>query len=186
MTCLEAQSNIMAFIDKKLPEENVSDFVRHMRYCPNCAEELEIYYTLIVGMRQLDNDREMSQDFKKDLNDELDRLENRIKSAKRFKMSSVVAALILLVVAGGIFYSAVLAKVYNAEQRIKKERQGETYSYDYFGSYMEICARNLIEDNKPKEVVIVEPTVYDRIHEFNILHPEILNPPEEDEDGNQS
>ena len=65
MTCLEAQSNIMAFIEKKLPDDVIPDFVKHMRYCKNCREELEIYYTLIVGMHQVDNNQELSQNFAK-------------------------------------------------------------------------------------------------------------------------
>ena len=88
MTCLEAQSNIMAFVDKKLDDDSTQNFVRHMKHCDNCAEELEIYYTLIVGMRQLDNNEELSHNFKKDLYDELTRIENKAKNAKRFKIST--------------------------------------------------------------------------------------------------
>ena len=88
MTCLEAQSNIMAFIEKKLPDDVIPDFVKHMRYCKNCREELEIYYTLIVGMHQVDNNQELSQNFAKDLENELNRLEHRVKQAKRFKFST--------------------------------------------------------------------------------------------------
>ena len=65
MTCLEAQSNIMAFIEKKLPDDVIPDFVKHMRYCKNCREELEIYYTLIVGMHQVDNNQELSQNLQR-------------------------------------------------------------------------------------------------------------------------
>ena len=83
MTCLEAQSNIMAFIEGRLPEDQIEDFVRHMNYCPNCFEELEIYYTLIVGMRQLDDNTELSHNFTKDLNDELDKLTSRLKKCKK-------------------------------------------------------------------------------------------------------
>ena len=65
MTCLEAQSNIMAFIEKKLPDDVIPGFVKHMRYCKNCREELEIYYTLIIGTHQVDNNQELSQNFAK-------------------------------------------------------------------------------------------------------------------------
>lgn len=51
-------------------------------------EELEIYYTLIVGMHQVDNNQELSQNFAKDLENELNRLEHRVKQAKRFKFST--------------------------------------------------------------------------------------------------
>ena len=54
MNCLEAQSKIMAFIENKLPDDELREFIKHVRSCKNCYEELDIYYTLIVGMKQLD------------------------------------------------------------------------------------------------------------------------------------
>ena len=43
MNCLEAQSKIVAFIENKLDDGEMLEFVRHIRSCENCAEELEIY-----------------------------------------------------------------------------------------------------------------------------------------------
>ena len=108
MTCLEAQSNIMAFIDNKLPDERIAEFVHHVRYCPNCMEELEIYYTLIVGMRQLDNNDELSHDFKQQLNNELERLENKVKNAKRAKVSTFGVVFGFAVVLLLFFYNQCL------------------------------------------------------------------------------
>ena len=53
MTCLEAQSKIMAFIENKLPDDELKEFIKHVKNCENCSEELEIYYTLIVGMKKI-------------------------------------------------------------------------------------------------------------------------------------
>ena len=131
MTCLEAQSNIMAFVEKKLPDDKVTDFVRHMRYCKNCSEELEIYYTLVVGMRQLDNNEELSKDFKEELNKELNRLDHKVKSVKRFKISTFSVVFVVAVVIMFFWYTRILGKVYNIEQSILKQQQGETYFYDY-------------------------------------------------------
>ena len=41
---------------------------------------------MIVGMHQVDNNQELSQNFAKDLENELNRLEHRVKQAKRFKL----------------------------------------------------------------------------------------------------
>lgn len=146
MTCLEAQSNIMAFIDKKLPDDKVNDFVRHVKSCPNCSEELEIYYTLIVGTRQLDNNEELSKDFKKDLNNELNKLSNKVKKAKRFKVSTFGVCCVALIASFALFYSACLKKVYNIEQFVIKEKQGDTYFYDCFGEYIDLCNYDLIAE----------------------------------------
>ena len=146
MTCLEAQSNIMAFIEKKLPDDVIPGFVKHMRYCKNCREELEIYYTLIVGMHQVDNNQELSQNFAKDLENELNRLEHRV-------------------------YNQCLDKVYNIEQRMKLEAQGDTYFYDTFGSEMSVCLNDIVQEvqiaQKPKE-----STFYEKLREYQLTHPE--------------
>ncbi len=170
MTCLEAQSNIMAFVDKKLPDDKISDFVRHMRYCPNCAEELEIYYTLIVGMRQLDNNENLSHNFKKDLNDELTKIDNRVKNAKRFKISTFSIVFVAMVIGVMIFYNSCLHKVYKIEQMMIKEDQGQHYFYDYYGEYIGMCKEDLIAEAKQNSKP-VEKTFYEKIHSYNLTHP---------------
>lgn len=56
MTCKEAESLVMPFIHHELPETKLEDFLEHIETCENCREELEIYYTVDVGIRQLDAD----------------------------------------------------------------------------------------------------------------------------------
>ena len=171
MTCLEAQSNIMAFVEKKLPDDKVKDFVKHMKNCPNCSEELEIYYTLIIGMRELDNNEELSQDFKKELNEELNRINNKVKKVKRFKVSSFSIICATAIAAFFLFYNSCLIKAYNIEQRIIKDRQGQYYFYDNYSQLIELSGRDLILENTKKDVK-EEDTFYKRIHIYNIFHQE--------------
>jgi len=169
MTCLEAQSNIMAFIDRKLPDDKINDFVRHMKYCPNCSEELEIYYTLVVGMKQLDNNLVLSQNFKYDLDNELNRLESKVKKAKRFKISTFSIVFGLVIFLMFVVYNQILNKVYNIEQIMIKNEQGETYFYDCFSDFISMCDGDLIvyynDIDKP-----VEKTFYEKVHFYNLLH----------------
>ncbi|MGN0389665.1 MAG: zf-HC2 domain-containing protein [Wujia sp.] len=171
MTCLEAQSNIMMFIEKKLPDDVIPDFVRHMRYCKNCFEELEIYYTLIVGMHQVDNNQELSQNFKKDLEQELNRLEHKVKSAKRFKVSTFGISFIASVMLLFFLYNQCLEKVYTIEQRMKLESQGETYFYDTFGEEMTFCMQDIISDSQAKQKK-TESTFYEKLREYQRTHPQ--------------
>ena len=56
MTCKEAESLVMPYIHHELDDRQMEEFLEHIENCENCKEELEIYYTVDVGIRQLDSD----------------------------------------------------------------------------------------------------------------------------------
>lgn len=134
MNCLEAQSKIMAFIENKLPDDELREFIKHVRSCKNCYEELEIYYTLIVGMKQLDEEDNISTDFENALDKKLDEEMNILTTVKRIANSTILVG-IAAVVAGLIWlYSGALDKVYNYEQNSKLNEQTQYYYADFFSS----------------------------------------------------
>lgn len=55
LTCKEAERMVMPYIDNQLNENELEAFVQHVEMCPSCKEELEIYYTVFLGLRQLEN-----------------------------------------------------------------------------------------------------------------------------------
>ncbi|MBQ8913986.1 MAG: zf-HC2 domain-containing protein [Lachnospiraceae bacterium] len=180
MTCLEAQSNIMAFIDGKLSDDEVVDFVRHMQSCKNCSEELEIYYTLIIGMRRLDNNEDLPQNFKLLLEEDLDNAKNRIQKAKRFKISTFGVFFAAFVFVLFLFYGRILQKVHTIEQITIKERQGDFYFLNNFRDYISFDENDIIVYQKEK-FTKKEETVYERIKSYNITHN--YNPFEEEEEN---
>ncbi|MEY8351942.1 zf-HC2 domain-containing protein [Lachnospiraceae bacterium 54-53] len=56
MTCKEVERLVMPYINDELTDEELQEFLEHMESCPNCREELEIYFTVDVGIRQLDSE----------------------------------------------------------------------------------------------------------------------------------
>ena len=54
MTCKEAERLVIPYIHHQLDDDTMSEFLEHIEVCPNCKEELEIYYTVEAGIRQLD------------------------------------------------------------------------------------------------------------------------------------
>lgn len=56
VTCKEAEALVMPYIRHELSDEIMEEFLEHIDTCENCKEELEIYYTVDVGIRQLDVD----------------------------------------------------------------------------------------------------------------------------------
>ena len=162
MTHLEAQSYIMPFIEGKVPDNKQEDFVIHMKNCKTCHEELEIYYTLLVGMKKLDSQTEISTDFSTDLERELSRMSHHVRNRRSVKVSAfsvIMAAFLLLGVA---VYAGVLNKVQDFEQRSKLADQGGFYYHDYLDSYFQLDDKDNIAKSmqikKDKEV-----TGYQRI-----------------------
>ncbi len=175
MNCLETQSKIMAFIENKLPDDELREFIKHVRSCKNCYEELDIYYTLIVGMKQLDESDNISTDFKNALDRHLDEEMNRLTTVKRIANSTILVV-IALVVAGLIWlYSGALDKVYNYEQTSKLNEQSKYYYLDFFESRLlndeeyDVSAidKYYIENNKKQD----ESTEFmKKVHKYNLSH----------------
>ncbi len=167
MNCLEAQSKIMAFIDNKLPDEELREFIKHVRNCENCAEELEIYYTLIVGMKQLDESDNVSTNFEEALNKRLDEEMTRMTAVKRIATSTIMIVIAAVVTGLVWVYSGVLDKVYRYDQAAKLKEQPE-YMYaevfkdrlfkdaDYTLAYLE----NIYEEDSPEEQLTDEGLLF--------------------------
>lgn len=132
MNCLEAQSKIMAFIENKLPDDELKEFIKHVKTCDNCAEELEIYYTLVVGMKQLDNQDNLSTNFKQELNRKLDAEMSRMTAVKRIATSTILIGLVAVIIGLSWVYNGVLDKVYRYEQNAKRNAQTEFFFFDTF------------------------------------------------------
>lgn len=55
MTCQEAQGLVNPYIRDELTTDEVEAFLKHIELCENCREELEIYFMVNVGLKQLDH-----------------------------------------------------------------------------------------------------------------------------------
>ena len=56
MTCREAERLVMPYINGSITDEELKEFLKHIETCEDCREELEIYFTVDVGIRQLDQE----------------------------------------------------------------------------------------------------------------------------------
>ncbi|MDO4962211.1 MAG: zf-HC2 domain-containing protein [Eubacteriales bacterium] len=55
MDCITFNNDINAFIDGELEDEELNDFLNHLRSCKSCSEELEVNYIVHEGMNRLDS-----------------------------------------------------------------------------------------------------------------------------------
>jgi|GEM_PF-84925 len=175
MNHIEAQSYIVPFIEDTLPAAKQGEFIMHVRNCPKCHDELEFYYTILTGMKQLDNNEPISRDFSKELEDKLTATSHKLRGKHTAKMSLFSAVMIGIVTAGVIFYTGCINRVYNFEQRTKLINQGEHYVYDTLGEYLYLPETDSVEASvlllsKNRE----EITFYDRVNSYYAMKGDYL------------
>ena len=110
-------------------------------------------------------------EFMEDLNNELSRIEGRIKRSKRFRLSTFSVCLAVLLFGIFFVYENTLKRVYAAEQRVIKESQGDSYFYDFFGEVISLTAED--EDlfvRYAKKEHVYELTDFQRIHIYHLQH----------------
>ena len=99
MNCQNAQSMVLNFINNKLDKEETRAFIEHVRDCKDCWEELEIYYVMLVGLKQLDEGEELAADFRKKLQNEV---ESRYVEIEREAKLKHIAKIITILVTAAI------------------------------------------------------------------------------------
>ncbi len=161
----------MPFIEGRLPETKQLDFVMHMNTCKECHDELEIYYTLINGMQQLDKKEVLTGNYPRDLENKLRRIEHHAKGRRRIKMSTfsiVTLAVSLFMI---FFYGRCLSRVYAFEQDTKASMQGKFfYSWSIGDVIMKVPDRVLENDDREEDRAKAEQvTIYDRIRGYEVL-----------------
>lgn len=170
MNCLEAQSKIIAYIDNKLEKEEKTDFLKHITKCKDCKEELNIYYTMIEGMRQLDSNLPLSRDFSKELDERINRELKHNKKKQEFFRSSV--CIVILGLLGFLIFGYVnfLNLLHEDEQNKLKQAQGEYYFSDTFDDVLfepdeqDHMLNINVEKDQP------EQSFYEKIREHNALN----------------
>jgi hypothetical protein len=99
MNCTETQNLIIPFVKNELPPEQAAEFAAHVNNCRTCKDELEINYCLMTAIMQLNEDKELTADFKKELNDKLELVTlkgRREKNSIRIKNILVIFEIIII------------------------------------------------------------------------------------------
>lgn len=125
MNCIDVQRLIMPFINDELDMEQLEDFVHHVNSCPDCMEELEVYYVLLAGMKQLDEDKELSNDFHQDLVNILRQTDERIIHFKFLHIRKRIILIILIAIVAII--SSVRIGEFVVEDVLHKEVTKSNY-----------------------------------------------------------
>lgn len=171
MNHLEAQSYIMPFIEGQLPDSKQLEFVMHMNTCKSCHDELEIYYTLINGMQQLDSKEELTGNYPKDLQKKLIKMEHHARGRRRIRMSTFSVVTVAIGLFMILFYGRCLSRVYDYEQETKASMQGQFYFARVMGDVILNTEDRMWEEkNRQSDREKAEKiTIYDRVDAYLVM-----------------
>lgn len=114
MNCKKAQDMITPFINNKLSMKDMEEFLDHVNSCSNCREELEVYYTLLVAMKQLDEDRNVSGNYSLKLSEKMEKACEKVIHAKytyyRKKVMLILTMIFLAILFGFSYANIELVK----------------------------------------------------------------------------
>lgn len=94
MDCKTAQMMVTPYINRELKDRELEEFIDHIRDCKECYEELEIYFTIHFALRKLDEDKDVSFNIQKMLQDDLRLSERRVR---RRKLARIISWVLMLV-----------------------------------------------------------------------------------------
>jgi len=133
---MKAQSLITPFINDKLNLKELEEFIDHVLSCPECREELEVYYALLTAMKQLDEDKSLSNDYNMELSSKLERAQDKIIHVKfTYYRKKGVLLLVILLIAGftSLKYTSINKEkaklVTESTYRLRVEFRQERFEY---------------------------------------------------------
>lgn len=104
LSCVEAQSFIKNYLAEELSIKEAEQFVKHIRSCKACREELEEYYAFYSALVQLDTKDDLEKgNFFMNIEKRLERTEGFIaKTKNNHTKRRIVYLLVAIIVAAAM------------------------------------------------------------------------------------
>ena len=90
LTCKEAASMVIPYIEGQVCDRDLRKFVKHIKECRDCREELETYYIVYKGLMQLDEREELPMNIIEALNEDLHASDQHLKNMSLFYVLSEI------------------------------------------------------------------------------------------------
>lgn len=149
MTCSEAQGYITPFINDELDGKLLEDFLIHIEKCADCKEELEVYYILLTGMKQLDEERNLPSDFHLAFINKLKKEEERIINKKIISIRKRVVLILVICVISFLSSIGIREYVVGEIEEVESNEEGNNYVIkNYFYQNKTTSLDKFIEENK--------------------------------------
>ena len=86
MDCKQAQALVPRYIRHEIDVDTLGEFLDHVKHCSDCYEELEIYYTIDAGLKELDGEASDIQTLKTSMEQALKNSEAKIRKRDRLRV----------------------------------------------------------------------------------------------------
>ena len=135
MDCKGASSRIPLYMDGKLDAEELETFIKHINSCPDCAEELEIHYIMLEGVRRLEKGEHIGVDYQAELKNQLKRQLSHIHRQRYMRLQLLILGLVICIF--GIFMGYFEQR--DHQQKVMKQQileRGNCYFYHSTKEYL--------------------------------------------------
>lgn len=117
MDCKTAQQKIMPYIERKLSDREMEEFLEHIRGCRTCSEELEVYFTIYYALENLDKDGQGDYNIEKLLEQDLKKSENKVLKHNIMKFYRRLLAGVFGILAAVFLFTAIQTLYYGSIER---------------------------------------------------------------------
>lgn len=76
---------MIPYVSEQLEDKKLLEYIEHIQSCKSCYEELEIYYTVFIVLKKLEDEPDASYNMKEDLMDNLKITKQNIIKRRQFQ-----------------------------------------------------------------------------------------------------
>lgn len=141
----------MPFIKSELTMEQAKVFFEHIDNCKDCKEELEVYYILLIGLKQLDEDPSDSLDLHGQFEQHLNKARERVEKQNWERFPKLIILLSLI----GILLVMVTREQEHLAKKQEMEKKTETL-FEMLPEYDPLKNEKIIEQevgNKKQKIL---------------------------------
>ena len=144
MDCREVQRLIIPFIKNELSIDQAKALFQHIDHCQDCTEEIELYYIMLVGLKELDEGNEQSLSFHEQFEEHLRQLRLQISKQQLKKTPKIILLLALV---------AVLLVIVTSEQEQNAKKQiDEKQRASFFTCFHEFFMNDVFQGENETEI----------------------------------
>lgn len=124
MECFEVDTKLISYLEHSLNDEELEEFLEHLQNCEECRQEVEMHFTLIEGLQQMDEEEIKIFDFPAEFNKQNEEQYQEIITRKKYRgiTDRLVLLFVLVMIFFGFVYGIIHRYDYHTHYIAQEER----------------------------------------------------------------